>query len=691
MSNKRKILACFFIAISNCLISQQQAKVDSLSAIINSVKIHDTVKVSTYVALSHELRWVNIKEAEATARKGLDLAKKINFYSGQSSLLAELARIYNQIGKTDSSEILFKQAIKLAQNHKLIFDELTAMVGLSELYRVTSRYNEDLVLFDEIETKAKAAKIYSAYASSLNGKGIIYRRKAELSKALQCFQKAISIYDTIKDNKDYTNPLLNMALVYEEMKQQDKAKEIYRKLIFIQKRDHNIKGLCNALINMGSLFLDQENMDSALAYLSEAETLAKKNNMKKTLGSIYLNIGLALFVKNDVVVSEQYMLNSLAIRKEINDKSGEALVLSNLFDMYFKTKKYTQLEKYLKEAIAINSEIGDSLQLKDCYLKFSELYAIQKDYGDAYKYRVLYEDLNNRLHSSETTRIISEMQTKYETEKKEKEIEHLDKENNKKELQLTKKQNQIIIVSGISLCVLVAFIALYFYTNVQKQKQIILKQKELGLLKEQKQKEIIETIITTEEKERKKIASDLHDGLGQILTAAKINLANISEEDNGEKLKNVKELVNAALHESKAMALNLMPLTLKENGLTESIKNICAKYNKPGAQEISFTTYDIPNLLAPIVEVNVYRICQELINNAIKYSQARKIFLQLFCRDTKLIIQIEDNGTGFDKNKISQASLGLNILKERVTLLNGEIEIDSVLEKGTNIFIELSL
>src|SRR6185437_7081373 len=369
-------------------------------------------------------------------------------------------------------------------------------------------------------------------------------------------------------------------------------------------RDHNIKGLCNALINMESLFLDQEKMDSALVYLYEAETLANKKSMKKTLGYIYLNIGLALFVKNDVVVSEQYMLNSLAIRKEINDKSGEALVLSNLFDMYFKTKKYTQLEKYLKEAIVINSEIGDSLQLKDCYLKFSELYAIQKDYGNAYKYRILFEDLNNRLHNSETTRVISEMKTKYETEKKEKEIEHLDKENNKKELELTKKQNQVITISAISLCVLIAFIALYFYTNAQKHKQIILKEKELGLLKEQKQKEIIETIITTEEKERKKIASDLHDGLGQILTAAKINLANISEEDGGEKLKNIKELVNTALHESKAIALNLMPLTLKENGLTESIKNICAKYSKPGVQEISFTTYNIPNLLAPIVEVN---------------------------------------------------------------------------------------
>lgn len=688
---KKKIFICFFVAISYCLTSQQQAKVDSLSKIIGSANKQDTLKVNAYVSMAHEMRWIDIKEAAVIANKGLYLAKKTKYYSGQSSLLAELARIYNQIGKTDSSEILFKQAIKTAQDHKLVFDELTAMVGLSELYRLTSRYDEDLVLFDEIETKAKASKLYAAYASSLNGKGIIYRRKAELSKALECFQKAISIYDTIKDNKDYTNPLLNMALVYEEMKQQEKAKEIYKKLILIQKKDNNIRGLCNALINMGSLFFDQEKIDSALIYFYEAEVLAKKNNIKKTLGSIYLNIGCALFVKNNFKEAEQYLLNSLTIRKEVNDKSGEALVLSNLFDLYFKTKKYTQLEKYLKEAIAINSEIGDSLQLRDCYLKFSELYSLQKDYGNAYKYRVLYEDLNNRIHSSENTRIMSEMQTKYETEKKEKEIEHLDKENNKKELELTKKQNQIIIIGGISLFILIAFIALYFYTNAQKQKQIVLKEKELSLLKEQKQKEIIETIITTEEKERKKIASDLHDGLGQILTAAKINLANIQQEVSDEKLKGVTELVNSALYESKAMALNLMPLSLKENGLTESIKNICAKYNKPGVQEISFTTYDLPNTLAPMVEVNVYRICQELINNAVKYSNATKIFLQLFCRDAKLIIQIEDDGIGFEKSKINQESLGISILQERVALLNGEIEIDSVLEKGTNIFIELSL
>ena len=177
-----------------------------------------------------------------------------------------------------------------------------------------------------------------------------------------------------------------------------------------------------------------------------------------------------------------------------------------------------------------------------------------------------------------------------------------------------------------------------------------------------------------------------------ILTAAKINLGNINGGDVGnDKLKSIAELINSALQESKAMALNLTPLTLKENGLADSIKNICVKYNKTGIQEISFTTYNLPHIFEPIIEINAYRICQELLNNAVKYSQAEKIFLQLFCRDNKLIIQIEDNGIGFDKSKIKQESLGMNTLKERVALLNGEMEIDSVLQKGTNILIELSL
>jgi len=125
--------------------------------------------------------------------------------------------------------------------------------------------------------------------------------------------------------------------------------------------------------------------------------------------------------------------------------------------------------------------------------------------------------------------------------------------------------------------------------------------------------------------------------------------------------------------------------------LVESIRHVCAKFNKPEVQEISFNSYNVPDKLEPVVEINTYRICQELLNNAVKYSRAEKIFLQLFCRDNKLIIQIEDNGIGFDKTKVKKDSLGMNTLKERVALLQGEIEIDSTPQKGTNIFIELSI
>jgi signal transduction histidine kinase len=287
---------------------------------------------------------------------------------------------------------------------------------------------------------------------------------------------------------------------------------------------------------------------------------------------------------------------------------------------------------------------------------------------------------------------LADMEVKYETEKKEKEIEHLGKENSEKELELAKKREQMLLISGISLFVLILLVTLYFYNASRRHRELVEKEKELSAVKQQKQKEIIETIIVTEEKQRKKIASDLHDGLGQILTAAKINLSNVlSERKEPNGLGAVAELINSALQESKSMALNLMPLELKEKGLTESIKNICSRFNKPGTQEISFNTFGVPDKLDPVIEVNTYRICQELLNNAVKYSKASRIFLQLFCRDHKLIIQIEDNGIGFDKSAVKQNSLGMNTLRERVALLKGDIELDTAPQKGTNIFIELAL
>jgi len=515
--------------------------------------------------------------------------------------------------------------------------------------------------------------------------GMIEFEKGNYDSALAIYIAALKIKEEIKDLKGEASLLMNMAGIYYEQNHPEKAIEIYRRALEIKIRLGDRTGQANIFINLGNVAESLKKLSEAADFYKKGERLATEMKdsinvaiIDRSLANIYLQQGR-------VQEAEQLAYSAYKYLRLKNDRNfiGALMVLGKV---HLKKGSYYKSADYLEEAYQTSIKNSMPFLTKEASEYLALVYQKRKEYDKSLFFQKLYSRISDSLQGVTLGEQLADMQIKYETEKKEKAIEHLGLENSKKELELTKKRDQVLLISGVFICVMALFIALYFYSNAKKQNEI-------NRVKQARQKEIIETIITTEEKARKKIAADLHDGLGQILTAAKINLANLHEAlpHEKEKLQQVTDLVNSAQYESKNMALNLMPLTLKENGLIESIKHICVKYNKPGIQEISFNSYNIPDKMEAVVEINTYRICQELLNNAVKYSKAPRIFLQLFCREHKLIIQIEDNGIGFDKSKTKADSLGMNTLKDRVALLKGEIEIDTAPQKGTNIFIELSL
>jgi two-component system NarL family sensor kinase len=502
-----------------------------------------------------------------------------------------------------------------------------------------------------------------------------------------------------------------MAMIENEKGNYDKAAERYLQALKIKEEIKDIKGQSTILLNLGTLYYERNNLDLAIEFNKKALALKIQLNDKKGEALIYQNLASISDRTGKSDQAIKYYTQSKELAIAVNDSIDIAGADCGLARQYLNLNNFKEAERLTNEAYAILLKKRSDRDFSTCLLMFGKIYRAEgnyrksvgyfkevyryslekespffiaqsadglsrtyeksKQFDSAYYFKKIYSETNDSILGAEMGKQIADMQVKYETEKKQKEIVQLDKENNSALLALSQKRNQISLIIGISLFIIITVIAFYFYNNTKKQK------------------EIIEAIIATEEKERKKIASDLHDGIGQTLSAARIGLGNLETTGvDSEKIKNVSELINVSLDELKAMAGNLMPLALKGKGLTESIQNICRQFNKPNVQEVSFKTYNLPNKLQPIVEINTYRICQELLNNSVKYSKAKEIFLQLFCRDNKLIIQFEDNGIGFDKDKIKEGSLGMNILKERVALLKGEMEIESAPQKGTNILIE---
>lgn len=216
-------------------------------------------------------------------------------------------------------------------------------------------------------------------------------------------------------------------------------------------------------------------------------------------------------------------------------------------------------------------------------------------------------------------------------------------------------------------------------------------------LKLEHQKKLMRAVVDTQERERKIIAQDLHDGIGQLLSAAIINLDGVLSEasiDPQNSLETTQDLIHQSINEVRAMTKSLMPNVLKDFGLVEALRKLADIVKSLGKIDIVFSAHSLHTITLPEqIEINLYRIAQEIVTNALKHSGASEISIQLFSRDDELIIQIEDDGKGFDLKKtlVEQNGLGISSIQNRADLINAELNIDTQLNHGCSYSIIIKL
>lgn len=207
--------------------------------------------------------------------------------------------------------------------------------------------------------------------------------------------------------------------------------------------------------------------------------------------------------------------------------------------------------------------------------------------------------------------------------------------------------------------------------------------------------DMMSSIINAQEKERTRLGRELHDGVGQLLSAIKLNL-NVLALDFKEDISKIdtvddlKEIIDKAIDEVRNISHNLVPQSLEEFGLALAVENMCNTMNYRQKSEVIYDIFQLNNIrFNSIIELNYYRIAQEMLQNAIKHSQATEIYLLLEYANEKLSLEVRDNGQGIqDIDKAQNKGIGLNNIISRINYLNGTVEFDSVLGKGTSIKVE---
>lgn len=249
-------------------------------------------------------------------------------------------------------------------------------------------------------------------------------------------------------------------------------------------------------------------------------------------------------------------------------------------------------------------------------------------------------------------------------------------------------QTSIIIFIILATIIFIVFVAGLFIFILQYRKRAIMYENEKQLL-------ALSSILQGQEEERSRMAKDLHDGLGGILSGIKLNLSSVKDNLTGpekdEQLfaKSINQL-DKAITEMRRVAHNMMPEALLKFGLAEAISDYCDGINESKEVKLLFTQLGFQQPLEKSTEVIVYRIIQELTNNAVKYARAETILIQLSSHKRGISITVEDDGKGFDTTLLQTAKgAGLQNVQSRVDFLKGAFEIQSSLGVGTSVNIEI--
>jgi signal transduction histidine kinase len=307
-------------------------------------------------------------------------------------------------------------------------------------------------------------------------------------------------------------------------------------------------------------------------------------------------------------------------------------------------------------------------------------------YKEAYQYFKTYQVLNDTILNSERTKQFSEREARFQSEKKDTQIKL-------QKATITQKNTLSMVLAGAVLALLV--IGFLAYGNY-KHKQV-LQQQRINELETEKQLTATEAVLKGEEQERTRLAKDLHDGLGGMLSGIKYSLNTmkgnlVMTPDNAQAFERSMDMLDSSIKEMRRVAHNMMPEALVKFGLDTALKDFCADINKSGALHVSYQSIGLGNTeIDQTTSITIYRIVQELLNNTMKHASAKNAIVQLCKTNGQIAVTVEDDGKGFDTSVLKGTrGIGWSNIQNRVEFLKGKLDVNSAPDKGTSVLIELT-
>tara|TARA_R110000868_G_scaffold294140_1_gene554683 strand:+ start:6748 stop:9108 length:2361 start_codon:yes stop_codon:yes gene_type:complete len=645
------------------------------------------------------------KEALESYEKSLDFKLQVGDENSSAGTLNNMGNLYRAMGEKEKSYNSFIQSIEIRKRLGEEERAASAYLNLGNWMASEAEYEKAYDLYKNYYRIVSSQKDTLAMASVSNNMGNIFNLKGDLDEALKLYVRGDSLFKSsgIQDNLEATLNT-NIGVILTKSGNLEQAIEFHKKAKIISERFDDKEGIGTAFQNIGQSFENMDEPDSSLYYYERAIEVFEPLGNQEQLAQVYENIGVIYNQES----APEFALNYLLRAAEIFEKAGNDRSLANLYNnigsSYFYLEQYNQAINYYQQSLEKATETKYLEVQERVASGLAEVYGEVSDFKKAFKYQQLNNVYKDSLLNLERVKVIEELVTKYETEKVEAENNLLlaEQAQNEATIQRRNAENRALLIGLLALVgAVVGIIAWVSYSN--RKKRIIAEQKEslhqtkIDSLLDRQQLESVSAMLEGQEKERKRLAAELHDRLGSILSLVKMYFSSL-DDDIKEKQPELhasftegNQFLDDAFKEVRALIKEMKDGTTSGEGLKKDLKELLAKINKLGIEIKS--RIELGKKLDTIVEMNIYRVIQEALSNSLKYSKAELIELVLTDKD-QLKVMIKDNGVGFNADNIPQKkdgdlSYGVGNMENRVKLLGGEFELKT--KEGLGVIIEIKI
>jgi signal transduction histidine kinase len=382
------------------------------------------------------------------------------------------------------------------------------------------------------------------------------------------------------------------------------------------------------------------------------------------------------------------------LARDNNAPYEEVTMLGPLTRVLTSAGNLTEAKRLLDTLLKKSTEGQMAFGQLSAYANIAGWYTAKGDFKTANDWLVKRSALQDSITTADMKNKVTMMETRYQVKGKDNEIKLLQVEKQNQELKIKQKEELNYILIGSAIALLIILILLYL-NHHNKQK---LQQQRITELETEKQLTATEAVLKGEEQERTRLAKDLHDGLGGMLSGIRHSFFTmkgnlVMTPDNQQAFERGIDMLDSSIREMRRVAHNMMPEVLVKYGLDTALRDFCIDINKSGALDVNYQSIGLDDTsIDQTTSIAIYRIAQELLNNSIRHAAASSAIVQLTKTDGRLTLTVEDDGKGFDPENLEKAEgIGWQNIRNRVDFLKGKIDIQSSPGKGSSVMIEVNI